>query len=252
MVEKTLKQLGLNDNEIEVYLAVLKNGKISTAKVASITKINRTTVYSIAKKLITMRLIAEDLGGTRSYLMARPPEQLAELTTDEQKRLDEKKEIVSQAINQLKPFASKVAYSIPKIRFVEEGDIEKHLYEITPTWIETLRGTDNTLWGFQDHTFAELYHKWIDWYWRTVPEDMQLKLLSNKSYIENTMRGKYKRRQIKYWDKSGEFTSTIWITGDYVTMLSLRERPHYLVEIHDPVMARNMRALFKGLWEEVT
>src|SRR3989338_3964083 len=141
MVEKTLKQLGLNDNEIEVYLTVLRNGKILASKVAGITKINRTTVYSIAKKLITMRLIAEDLGGKRNYLVARPPEQLAEMTTDEQKRLDEKKEIVSQAIKQLNPFASKVAYSIPKIRFIEEGDIEKHLYEITPTWIETLRGT---------------------------------------------------------------------------------------------------------------
>ncbi len=251
MIEKTLEQLGLSTNEVEVYLAVLKNGKISTAKVAAITKINRTTVYSIVKKLITMRLIAEDLGGKRVYLVARSPEQLADITTEEQKLLDEKKELISQAIRELKPFASNVKYSIPKIVFVEEADIEKHLYEITPRWTETQRSTDPIIWGFQDHLFAELYHEWIDWYWKNVPENIQVKFLSNKSYIENTLKAKYPRRVMKYWDKSKDFTSTIWVTGDYITMLSLRERPHYLVEIHDPVMARNMRALFKGLWEEV-
>lgn len=252
MIENILKQLGLNTNEIEVYLTVLRNGKISTAKVAALTKITRTTVYSIAKKLIALRLIAEDLGGARSYLVALPAEQLAQITTEEQQKLDEKKKIVSQAIKELKPFMSTANYSIPKIRFIEEKDIEKHLYEMLPHWAENVAGIDNTIWGFQDHTFVELYQTWIKHQWSVWPADIQLKLLTNKSYIENTMRGKYKQRQIKYWDKAGEFTSTIWVTGDYITMLSLRERPHYLVEIHDPVMARNMRALFKGLWAAVS
>ena len=35
---------------------------------------------------------------------------------------------------------------------------------------------------------------------------------------------------------------------EYLIMAQTRVRPHYLVEIHDAVLARNQLQLFKGLW----
>ena len=251
MIGQLLQQLGFTKKEAEIYLALLRRGKAMPASIAKETGVNRATVYSITKSLIKKGIISEDLGGKTLYLVARPVKDLSHILKKEKEELEKKEEIISSAIGELSIITTNTTYSIPKIRFVEESDIEKHLYDMLPMWAENVAGIDNTIWGFQDHTFVEMYHEWIKKQWGVWPEDIQLKLLTNKSYVENTMRGKYKQRQIKYWDKAGEFTSTIWVTGDYITMLSLRERPHYLVEIHDPVMARNMRALFKGLWEEV-
>ncbi len=246
-----LKDFGLNENEIQVYIEVLKHGKLSITQLPKLTGIKRTTVYSIVKKLAELGLVTEDLGEKIMYVVALPPENLKHVIEKEQAQIDQQKTIVDEIIKTLTPLQSKASYSVPRIRFVEESQIEKHLYDAALRWDESMMATDPTWWGIQDHAFAELYKTWIDWYWNQAPEKIDLKLLSNKSDIEKRLEGKYKRRVLKFWNKSSDFTSTIWVTGDYVTMLSLRERPHYLVEIHDPVMARNMRALFKGLWEEV-
>ena len=250
-IDQQLKSFGLNENESRVYLEVLKHGKLAITQLPKLTHINRTTVYSVAKKLVAIGLVSEDLGGKVSYLMALPPENLRTLIQKEQQQIDAQKKVVDALIKSLTPLRSQVGYSVPKIRFVDEAQIEKHLYDAAPRWDESMAATDPTWWGFQDHAFPELYKDWIDWYWKQAPATIGLKLLTNRSDIEKRLEGKYKQRVMKFWSKSDQFTSTIWITGDYVTMLSLRERPHYLVEIHDPVMARNMRALFKGLWEEI-
>lgn len=250
-IDRQLKQFGLTENEVRVYLEVLNHGKVATRQLPALTHINRTTVYSIAKKLTAMGLVSEDLGGKVTYLVALPPQRLHDMIKKEQEQIDSQKKVVDELVRALTPLQSNVGYSVPKIRFVDEAQIDKHLYDAADRWNESMMATDRMWWGFQDHTFAEQFQKWIDWYWKRTPEEIGLKLLSNRSTIESKLAGKYKRRAMKFWNKSDQFTSTIWVTGDFVTMLSLRERPHYLVEIHDPVMARNMRALFGGLWEEI-
>jgi predicted transcriptional regulator len=52
MLETNLKNLGLSEKEIAVYLEVLKHGRVGPTQVSKITKINRTTVYSVAKELM--------------------------------------------------------------------------------------------------------------------------------------------------------------------------------------------------------
>ena len=107
-------------------------------------------------------------------------------------------------------------------------------------------------WGFQDHNFVMHYEKWIDWYWQTAPAKISLQLLSNQSEIEKTMQGKkYARRKIKFWSDAKNFTATTWICGDYVIMIITNQRPHYLVEIHDAVLAHNLREVFEGIWGKV-
>ena len=56
------------------------------------------------------------------------------------------------------------------------------------------------------------------------------------------------RRQIRFWEGDSDFTGTLWMVGDYIIMIQTVERPFYLVEIHDAVLAHNMREVFKKLW----
>lgn len=53
--------------------------------------------------------------------------------------------------------------------------------------------------------------------------------------------------EIRYWKEANQFTATVWVGGDYLVMVSTREEPHYLVEIHDATLAQNMREVFKGI-----
>jgi carboxypeptidase C (cathepsin A) len=75
--------------------------------------------------------------------------------------------------------------------------------------------------------------------------------MTNASKLERIIKKRYSRRVMRFWDKSEEFNETTWVVGNYVIFLVLNQKPEYMVEIHDPVMARNMRNLFKAIWSEV-
>lgn len=250
MINDTLKQLGLNDKQISVYLAVLQQGKVTPGNVASFTRINRTTVYSVAKELIENGFISEDLAGHHRYLVARPTQELQYLVKQQERAVQKKKQLVDQAIEELRSFTKGTKYQIPKIVFVAEEELENYLYKQTPAWDISIAKYDRLWWGFQDKTFVKYYETWIDWYWETGgAKDSELQLFSNVS-AEEIKRKKFPRRRIKIWNKPQDFTATLWILGDYVISIVTSTRPHYLVEIHDLVLAHNMREMFKGIWQE--
>jgi len=251
MIEEILKKLGFSEKEAVVYLAILQHGKVLPADLAKITNINRTTVYSVIKELISKGVVNEDLGGENLYLVARPPQDLNQIISKEEKALEEKKGLIGKAINELNNLTKNTRYSIPKIVFIGEDDLENYLYKQTPAWNESIKKADGCWWGFQDQSFVRYFEKWIDWYWQSgSPKEMKLKLLSNEA-AEEIKDKKYPNRKIKFWKESDAFTSTVWINGDYLVMIVTGGTPRYLVEIHDAVLAHNMREVFKGIWKTV-
>lgn len=250
-MEKLFEAIGLNTNEREVYLAVLKAGKVSPQRVAKETGINRTTVYSIAKKLKDMGFISEDIGQKVTYLIACSPESLQAIFEKEEQGLLKKKEAATLLAKELDTIPRSVNYSVPRIKFIEEADLSEYLFAEYRRWSENVARYDNTWWGFQDDSFTEKYGKWIEWTWKHSPAGLKAKLFLNNVPVEQEMGKRHVDRNTKQLPSGVHFDSSFWAVGDYLLMAQTRQRPHYLVEIHDEVLARNQRALFKGLWDEV-
>jgi len=247
-MEELFRKLGLNDNEREVYLAVLQAGKIAPNQVAKTTGINRTTVYSVAKKLEKLGLVAQDLGQKIHYLVATPLEKLVTVFEKEELRIGEKKKVAKALAKELSSLKSEKHYSVPRIRFVEEADLERYLYEAYPRWSESLATIDNVWRGFQDDSFTTRYEKWIDWTWQFSNENIEAEFFFNRAEIEKKLFEKHPSRKIRLLPKNITFDSNFWVAGEYLIMVQTKVRPHYLVEIHDAVLARNQRELFRGLW----
>lgn len=199
MIQESLTKLGLTEKEALIYLTMLEQGKASHGAIARLTKINRTTVYSVAKELADKGLIAEDLGAVTTYLVALPPGEIQNLLAKREKELHEQKQVASELIGQLQQITQHTQYTIPKINFVEEKKLEDYLYKRTPTWHESILQYDGVWWGFQDPSFVEHYEKWIDWQWQTAASPkISLKLLTSASPTEEKMKQKhYERRQLK-------------------------------------------------------
>jgi hypothetical protein len=167
----------------------------------------------------------------------------------EYEKVEQKEKSIRELQEFLKEIPASKTFSVPKIRFVEEVDLDKYLKEATPRWYKSMQATDKTWWGFQDHTFVERFEKWIDWSWSKAPKDVDLKLLTNESDVEEKMKDKsYSgRRQVKPFGLN-DFSATQWIVGNYVIYVMTKQKPFYLVEIHDSVIAHNSRELFKSIW----
>lgn len=254
MLNQYLQQIGFSDKEISVYLCVLESGKLSAASISRITKINRTTIYSVVKELINKGLIQEDLGGVNRYYAAMPVEDLHNLYKTEEELLKNKKILVENAIQELSALPKSKKYSVPKIRFIDESHLNDFLYKRLPVWIDSAKTGDKNWWGFQDSSFIEEYPDWFQYHWEVFPNDYGTRLFTNqKSSEEEFARhiNNNERRQVKYWDKSKDFTATHAVIGDYTLFCVTSTKPHYLVETHDSVMAENLREMFRGIWKGI-
>lgn len=249
MLDHLLAKLGFSDKEATVYLALLQYGKMTPAELAKTTRISRPTVYSVAKELVKKGVLLEDLGGTTLLLVAKKPEDFMVVVNREQKKLDERKQLVEQTISELQKVAQSTKYAIPKIVFIPEEELGAYLYKQTMVWNKSMLDTDGIYWGFQDHTLVDSYQDWIDWYWQQPQPLPTLQLLSNTSETEVRMQSRgYSKRNIRFWNGAGAFSATTWVMGNYVVMIITNQQPHYLIEVHDAMMAQNLRQLFKGIW----
>lgn len=249
MLENEFTQIGLNGNEREVYLTILKAGKIPHERVSRLTGINRTTVYSIARKLSKLGLISEDFGSKVSYLVSEKPEAMFELVKREEENLSLRKKAIGELVKELKMYPTAETYSVPKIKFIDDKNLENFFKKELSAWTDSGLKTDNTYWGFQDHSFTEKYQHLIDWSWENIPPDTKVRFFTNKADIEEELQKKYPERRIRVLSDRESFDSSLWVIGDYIIMANSRERPHYLVEICDARLARNQRQLFKNLWD---
>lgn len=251
--EQLLELIGLTPKEAQLYVAIQKQGRVAPADLADITKINRTTIYSVAKELLNKGIIVEDLGSPKRELLATPPEDLRKLIDQELNAIKQRESVLDEVIESIKSVAGDAAYPVPRIQFIKEDRLEAFLYERTPVWDSSIVERGGEYLGFQEPIFVEKFEDWIDWYWNQAPSKIQLKLLSaTHSDTEARVAAKgYDRRQIIFWKDSVAFNTTTWVMGDYVVMFVLSTSPNYLVEIHDQRFAENQRLLFRGIIADI-
>lgn len=251
-LQRTLKDVGLNDKEIKVYLALLKNNKATPATLAKITKINRATVYTVGKSLQSKGIIAEDLSGKNTSFTALPPSHLEQLVLRPMRELKEKEPLIKKAVSELSLITANKEYPVPKIRFVEEDQLENFLYENIEKWQQSVIDCDKIWWGTQDSTFLEHYGSFVDWYWKQpFTKGVNMYQVGNESPLERAMHKKHSQpaRDV-HMSHDVDFTSSIWVGGDYVISIVTKHHPFYLVELHDATLAHNMREVFKKMWKD--
>ena len=252
-IQTTLKKIGLNDKEIKVYLALLKNGPTKPSALASSTKLNRATLYNIAQGLISKGIIASDLSGKSLIFAPLPASELDKMLAATKRELKEKENLIKEAINELNLITSSHEYPVPKIRFIEENNLEKFLFDNLEKWQNAVIESDGVWWGYQDHTLIENFQSWIKQTWATSQsrhKHYRGQVFTNDSNIERKIKGLYPsdKRGIRFMPGAG-FTATMWVCGDYLIMIMTQHHPFYLIEIHDQLLAQNNKEIFKKLWD---
>jgi sugar-specific transcriptional regulator TrmB len=102
MFEKYLQDIGLNDKEATVYLALLSVEHASVLDLAKKTKIKRPTVYIVLDALAKKGLVSETTFGKKTHYYAEPPERLETFVEKRKIALEESQKTLKDVIPQLK------------------------------------------------------------------------------------------------------------------------------------------------------
>lgn len=245
-IEVYLKQLGLDDKEIKIYLACLEIGESAIMPIVDKVGLPRTTVFHILERLGQRKLVEIVQKGSRHLYIPYPPRHLVTLMKQDREKMDEQIESLKTALPELSRVYSHSSFE-PKVRFFKGNEIRQIYDEILEI------GADESWYvGESDKIVQALGEKYLrNWIEKRVKlgvRSKSVRVRSNKSEEEIFEGGKKYLRNIRYAPVDFKSPTHILIYGDNVAYITTGEENFGLV-ITSRESAQTMRNWFNQLWK---
>lgn len=238
-LNNTLQNLGLDDKEAKIYLALLELGSGTIQEVAQKSGVKRTNIYNFIGPLKEKGIISEVIEDDKIMLVPENPYVLV-------KRAEKNYGEIKTALPELMGIFN-LPGTKPKVRFYEgiEG-LKRGWYDLLNT-----RENGGVMYGFSDYEkMLEAFPNDFPWF---VPE-MRAK---KKIYLYGIAKDGPKGREVQAKDKEHfretklfkdlQLDTEINVLENKVAMLSFR-RPYSAVIIEDRAIAMSMKSIFRGWW----
>ena len=235
-MEQELKEFGLTDNEVKVYLACLKLGTALVQGIAKKANTYRTYTYEILKSLIEKGLVSYVIKNGKQYFEVAEPEKLLNI-------LKEKETKINKILPDLKNIY-KTSIEKPKVELYEgkEG-LKTILDDIIRTKGEVL------VYGSTAKQIQILQFYFPNYIRRRVEAKVHTRVITEKSTrtIEMLKTEKKDLRESKFIVKM-DFPTITYIYGTKVAILSLEKEIIGLI-IENESIANTQRQIFELLWK---
>ena len=248
MLEQALKDIGLSDKEVQVYLTALKLGSQPVSVIAKNAHMNRTTTYVILKKLLVKGLMSKYLKGDGLYFTPTAPENLKVYVDRKKKELETAKE----NIETLMPEFQKIMKYSPEsknIRFFEGIDGIKALYDHT---LEVGERVDEYLFHY-DSDLPVMWDFWDVYIARRVEKNIPLRLIAAEDdtsiWAKQNDKDLLRETRILPAEKLPYGHNLILIFGDYYGYISYADGVYGGALIQDKHLADAERSIFQLMWE---
>lgn len=255
-IETQLRQLGLGEKEVAIYLLLAETGRTTAQPLARSSHLPRATVYFTLESLQEKGLVAAEKKKGTTFFSLTTPQALVRLLEREQEAAQQQLQLAKQLLPQLIPLLGEHRAKIPKLRYIEGKDaIVRWLEESEEDWYRSLLERDATWWGFDDSALFQSYQSWFEGMWkrhqRIRQDTINVRVFSDApKAVRDELHHRFPRTLLRPLPSGYEFSSTFWLVGDFLVLIVAHDRPHYAFQIRDSVLAQNIRVIFRLLWKE--
>lgn len=245
-----LKNFGLEQKAVKVYLSLLQNGVLSALELSRKTGINRTSIYRTLEDLKNLGLAQEVLKNKSARFKAASPEKLDLILAQKEAKLDKLKSSYQQILpllNQLKDAASD---NTQVIYFKGKRGIQQLL------WNTLKAGKGSEVVGFG-------YLNWNDCAGRRFAEKLRQEYVSRQVYAREILNNVDHIKSFtqvpeyiqKYYQGRSlpkskiEINHDTYIYGDVVAFSHFYKKELFGLEIHNLEIAKSQKQVFNLLWE---
>lgn len=235
--EQILKEYGLSDNKIKVYLANLRLGTAKANVIAKTASLLRTTAYEVLKSLAEVGLVSQVIKSGVIHFEATEPSKLVSI-------LEEKKR--------------KIKTILPDLEILRKSIKEKpgvHLYEGKPGLKSILDDIINSnpkeiLQLNSAKIFTTLRFYFPHWIKRRVKHKIKARILQQKVKIveEYKETDKLELREIRFLPKNFKINTANFIYKNKIAILTMKEDEIIGVIIESRDIVETQRSLFEFLW----
>lgn len=246
-----LREFGLNDIEIKIYLAALEYGPAPASALAKQAGLNRITAYEALKRLSKEGFIKirAKKGNSVKYFTAEEFEILKEKVNEKKLALLELEEKLKFIEPELKSLYSR-SEEKPEVYFYEGKEGIKNVL------IDTLKQNPAESIAFASADFLEIGFdkKFLEEYWRKrtalkIPARGIMPKTRSAQALFNEERNKRELRRVKFIpEELYNFRDEIEIYGDNVGIISMDKGREHGIIIRSRSIAESFRALFELVW----
>lgn len=246
-LHKDLRELGLTDEEAQLYLYINKNNPSTALRSSKDLHIGRTKVYRILDKLMSLGLVAQNLQDRGFVFEVTPISNLNALLTKKELELNKLRISIPSIIEQLNSI-TKETNSTQKVRYYKglEGLHQATWNSLKANKYIRIFEKEATMDAFTDKDFSEEVRKEL------VKRRIHVMQLTNLTQIQNytnvtTLVEKYwSLRHIKPRQLTIKFETIIY--NNTVALYDFDRKEPYCVEIEDTCLANMQKQLFDFVW----
>lgn len=239
---RILKEMGLTETEIKIYLALLDIGATSAGRIIEQTGIYRKNLYDALNKLVEKGLVTYVVENKIKVFQPKHPDNLVNYFNEKIARMEEKKKEVQELIPALK---SRFDTSIPEI----ESEIFRGTEGIKTILAQCLECKEVLFIGATGDVENRLPYFWP--HYNKKREQLKCKwkvLLVSEAKNKQITKSKYYEYKILPKILSG--VNVIYIYGDCVANVLWLEKPIAFVIKHKN-LANNYRKYFNFIWRTI-
>ncbi len=232
-----LKEYGLTDNEITVYITLLKLSESSAQLIAKYSKIPRTTCYHILESLMQKGLVSYVLKDKKQNFQAVEPQIIIKL-------LNEKKKVLESAMPELMGMISSIKEK-PSIK-VFEGN--KGIKSVLQNILEEKK----IIYHYGDiislqNSLPYIFPQYIV---ERVSNKIPIKIICKKEEAhEDLLRNSKKQlREFVFIPDNYNFKSSVFIYSNKVAIFNLQKEPYYAIVIENEDFYNTQKNMFDLLW----
>jgi len=234
--QNVLKELGLSEGEIKVYLALLKLGSCPVSKVKEESELHRTTIYDFVEKLLNKGLINYVVKNNVKYYSAAHPNKLLEYLKEKQDKL------------------SQILPELVEISKFEKEEVSVEVYKgkegMKTALLEGLKAKGEILGiGIDETKYKENLPVFIEQYQRMLKEKgvhERMIVKSDPKYLFDQSNTHYKMIPASY------FSPTFTVIYSDKVQFALWEPSVMSVIIKNQKLADAYRGHFENLWNQET
>lgn len=250
-LKSILKEFGLNDIEIKIYLAALEFGPAPASDLAKQAGLNRVTAYEALKRLSKngfIKIRAKQRSKIK-YFIAEDFEILKE-------KLNEKKLALSELGKKLKNIEPQIMSLYSK----KEEKPEVYFYEgregIKNVLLDTLKQNFRKILSFASADFLEIGfdRKFLEDYWRKraalkIPTRGIMPKTKVALNLFDDEKNRKELRRVKFVSEEHYiFKNEIEIYGDNLGIISMEKGNEHGIIIRSKSIAESFRSLFELIW----
>ncbi len=241
-----LKDIGLTEGEIKVYLALLDLKTSTTGNIIKISKVHASKVYGILDRLIEKGFVSFIKEGKKTVYTANPPTTIISYLDNKEKDLKDLKKSAATLVKELSTKAlaatneATIYLGIKGLRTASE----KMYYKLK-------KGDTLCYLGIPSHQPEEQHTYWKKDHQRRVEHGIKVRLLFNKDtdpvILKN--RNSYKGSQAYYMPTKTKTPALFCIYKD-VVLIMLQSPEVITIEIVNKYIADSFMEYFEEFWKK--